>query len=353
MSGVQCCNPNQPSIRAVLGNNGLFAINSGALLMFRLNDSIGMPINPDNLTLSIQDFNGITIQIKDQYGSIVGTQVTAQKIADGFFQYDWFIDPSLSIGKYTATWKYDLENSTYTIQQVVTVVQTANISACDQRLDDMVTSLKRLLCCALSVPRYNQQAKPSADCKTFYFTKQNWNTNPGQTRIYRNGHTIVTDGLTVDYSLGKVVFDYPISTSDWISADYSFSWFQDDALKDFVAGAVSLFNSAPPFSKYTVCNVPDYLSRGIIYKASTDAIRQLIMCLQFPQPAQLFGGPERAQQIASTLQTLKKNYEGDWRLMYEQKKFGPWPKSKWLSTPEYSMPGGRSRWFRMMFTSGI
>ena len=46
---------------------------------------------------------------------------------------------------------------------------------------------------------------------------------------------------------------------------------------------------------------------------------------------------------------MKKNYEGDWEKLVEQKKLGPYPSSKLIVTPEYTLPGGRSRWFRYLF----
>ena len=43
--------------------------------------------------------------------------------------------------------------------------------------------------------------------------------------------------------------------------------------------------------------------------------------------------------------------EEDLNKMYEQKKFGPYVGlTRMVVVPEYTLPGGRSRWFRYMFT---
>jgi len=71
--------------------------------------------------------------------------------------------------------------------------------------------------------------------------------------------------------------------------------------------------------------------------------------LQFQQPAQIFGGPEQAKQAFANFETLKQNYSSDWEKLLEQKKFGPYPTTRMVVTPEYTLPGGRSRWFRYLF----
>ena len=73
------------------------------------------------------------------------------------------------------------------------------------------------------------------------------------------------------------------------------------------------------------------------------------MCLQFQQPQEVFGGPDAARQAFQNLETLKKNYEGDFNLLLEQKKYGSYVGlTKTVVTPEYTLPGGRSRWFRYL-----
>ena len=73
------------------------------------------------------------------------------------------------------------------------------------------------------------------------------------------------------------------------------------------------------------------------------------MCLNFQEPALVFGGTDKAQQAFSNFESLKQNYEKDWDKMVDNKKFGPYPSGFNVSTPEYTLPGGRSRWFRYLF----
>ena len=109
------------------------------------------------------------------------------------------------------------------------------------------------------------------------------------------------------------------------------------------------FNSFPPVQYYTLENVPAIHMPTILYGAAKDALRQMMMCLQFQEPQQVFGGAEQAQQVFGNIETLKQNYEKDWDRLTEVKKYGRYPRSAVLVVPEYTLPGGRSRWFRYLF----
>lgn len=354
MSGTHCCNPQTPSVRAVLDNGGVFSAGYAVSLTLSISDSNGNAANANNVNLIIRDSNGAQVTFMDSQGGILsGDDLNPEQVTKGFYFYQWFIPADVMPGIYTVVWTYSLDEVIYTeLSEVVVSSDGVKTDIYSDRMRIMRKSLRHLLCCATKVPIYGEQAKPSSDCKTFYFTRNNWNQSPSQTRIYRNGHTIINSGLTIDYTKGKIILDEELSQAEWISADYQFDWFTDDQLTDYIIGAIQMYNHTTPFSEWSYVNVPDPAIRGILYKAAADAIRELMMCLMFPEPAQLFGGEERASQISSQLETLKKNYEEDWKWVFEQKKLGPYPKIQMMVVPNYSMPGGRSRWFRYLFSGG-
>jgi hypothetical protein len=141
---------------------------------------------------------------------------------------------------------------------------------------------------------------------------------------------------------------------DVIAADYTFRWFSDEQLDQFLDNGINMLNSFPPFRP--AFNFTTLLTGGtqflpaVLYGAAVDAMRSLMMCLQFQQPAQFFGGLERAREIFGNLETLKQNYTKTWETLLGQKKFGPYPQTRLVVTPEFTLPGGRSRWFRMLFS---
>ena len=354
MSGTHCCDPQTPSVRAVLENNGVFSAGYAVSLTLSVSDSSGNAASAGNVTVILRDSDGTQVDfLSSQGGALTGDDLKPEQVTKGFYFYQWFIPSDVTPGTYTVVWTYDLDDVTYT--ELAEVVVSSDGVATDiysDRMRVMRKSLRHLLCCATKVPIYGEQAKPSSDCRTFYFTRPNWNQAPSQIRIYRNGHTIVNSGVTVDYTKGRIILDEELSQAEWISADYQFDWFTDDQLTDYIIGAIQMYNHTTPFSEYSYVNLPDGAVRGVLYKAAADAIRELMMCLMFPEPAQLFGGTERASQIASQLETLKKNYEEDWKYIFEQKKLGPYPKIQIMTVPSYTLPGGRSRWFRYLFSGG-
>ena len=70
----------------------------------------------------------------------------------------------------------------------------------------------------------------------------------------------------------------------------------------------------------------------------------------FQEPAKIFGGLDRANEIFAHMNELKKNYEDRLDKMLEQKKNFPYlGLTKTVTVPEFTLPGGRSRWFRYLF----
>jgi len=131
--------------------------------------------------------------------------------------------------------------------------------------------------------------------------------------------------------------------------DYDFRWFSDEELDCFLNNALMSFNSYPPVRSYSLENVPAIHMPAILYGAAKDALRQMMMCLQFQEAQQVFGGPEAAKNAFSNIETLKQNYEKDWDKLTEVKKYGRYPRMSVMLVPEYTLPGGRSRWFRYLF----
>ena len=132
--------------------------------------------------------------------------------------------------------------------------------------------------------------------------------------------------------------------------DYNFRWFSDEQLYQFLANAVNALNTYPPFSPaYNITTLPVIWQDGIVKHAASDALRSMMLCLNFQEPRQVFG-EDQAQAIFSQLDTLKKNYESEWKEAFDRKKLGPYPKTMGIVVPEYTLPGGRSRWFRYLFS---
>lgn len=326
-------------LRVVSSYRGEFKQGTLATLFVKITDFDGNPITAEAISVTIEDPSGDT-----------ASTGTPELVTQGFYAYDWTLDTDQTIGKYTVTWDYTISGSVGHEYQYIIVSEN------DSDYDTQYYSGRRLafrmaledyLACAQAIPVYNEQAKPTRNNQTFEWTFSNWNQTSG-VRIYRN-QNIMTSGIEIDYFNGKVYFDSQLLDQDIVNADYNFRWFTDEQLDNFLNSALQSVNLYPPASSYSMLNVPDRFIPIVLYGAARDALRQLLMCINFQEPAQLFGGDDKAQQKFSQLESLKKNYEDEFIKFLEQKKLGPYPKSTTIVVPEYTLPGGRSRWFRYLF----
>jgi len=327
------------SISSVANYKGKFRQGTLATLLLKITDFNGNPTNAETITIKIYDENGSQVALDE---------TVPERPADGFYVYDWDISLTQTPGKYTVLWVYKVDGIEDTeIQEIVVSEDAEDSLLYSLRLNDFRIALEHHISCAQGIPVYYEQAKASRNRSKFEWTFPRWNQSAG-VRIYRNKKLINT-GLFIDYFNGTVTFDTTLIPEDIINADYNFRWFSDDDLDRFLHNAVQTVNVAPPASAYSLDNVPNMHIPTVLYGATKDALRKLMLCLQFQEPQQVFGGPENSQKAFSNFQALKENYEKDWEYLLEQKKYGPYPSVHTLTTPEFTLPGGRSRWFRALF----
>ena len=312
-------------------------------LHLKINELDGSPVDPYSIICTI---SGTTED--DSAEGIVSSGIPFK--ADlGFYIYTWPIELEEATGTYLVDWKYIVDGVERHEYQSV-VVTDGSLPASyfyTETWKAYRAALEHHIACAQAIPIYYEQAKPSYDRKVYQFSFKNWNSSAGA-RVYRNEILVASD-MAIDYTKGIIEFSDSQMPQDQINIDYNFRWFSDEDLDRFLINALQTVNIFPPHSAYTLQTLPSKYSPIVLYGAAKDALRQLMMCLNFQQPAQVFGGTEEAKQAFSNFETLKQNYNSDWEKLLEQKKFGPYPTSHMVVTPEYTLPGGRSRWFRYLF----
>jgi hypothetical protein len=331
-------------IKSTPDYRGTFVQGNLCTLFLSLTDVHGNPLTAESISLAIT---------KD--GEAVLSDISPDFIRAGFYAFDWTIPSDLSAGSYLVTWTYVAEGFSGTeLQQIVVSASgdTANssIQLYGARLSAFRTALSEMICCAQKIPVYHEQSLPNIDYTTFKFTFPRWNQAYG-TRIFRN-NKLIENEYEINYFKGTVIFDTPMTSYDTIYADYNFRWFSDEQMDRFLENAAMVINYYPPQSGYSILTIPDLYVPLVLYGAAKDALRELLMCLNFQQPQQVFGGSDAAQKAFSNMETLKKNYEEEFTRLLEQKKYGKYPRTKGIVTPEFTLPGGRSRWFRYMFGGG-
>jgi hypothetical protein len=329
------------TIRAVADYKGFFIQGTTATMMLKITDFDGNAVDAEE----------IEAKIRDNSGNLIDT-FTPEHVVQGFYVFDWEIPLTQTAGEYIVTWSYTIEGVTRVeLQEIIVAVDATDTSIYSGNPLYLRFALESYLRCPQSIPVYFEQAKSSVDNKTFRFTFPRWNQTTG-VKIFRN-KKLITDNLEVNFFKGEVVFDNPQTDYDLINADYNFKWYSDSDLNQFIVNAINTFNSFPPHSQYNYNSIPTRFIPGVLQKAATDALRQIMLCLQFQEPQQVFGGADAAGKAFSNMETLKKNYEDEWKLVFENKKYGPFVGlTRAVVVPEFTLPGGRSRWFRYLFSGG-
>lgn len=331
----------QHEIRAVTEFRGDFVQGTRASVFCKIFDLNGKAVEPDNITVVINDS--------------VGTEILSgvpEKIEKGFFVFDWLINEDQTIGDYYVLWQYSVDSVVRTEQQSITVVgkgSATHFSPYHPRLIDFRESLSYMIQYPQRIPVYREPAKASKDYKTFEFTFPRWNQSAG-VKLFVNDK-IYTQGMEIDFFNGRITLDNPLTEYDRVDASYSFRWFSDEELDRFLSNALHVYNSYPPVGRKSLYTIEDRAIPSIMYGAAVDALRSLMLSLKFVEPQLVFGGPEAASKAFGDLDTLKKNYEDTWNKLLEQKKYGPYKGlTKIITTPAFHLPGGRSRWFRYLFS---
>lgn len=325
-------------IDAVADYKGSFLKGSYSVVFLKITNFDGIPVNAESITTSI-----ITT---------VGEEVVSGipiRVSDGYYVFEWEIPATQDAGKYFVLWTYTIDSEVK--QETQTIVVSDATEGVGEYADKFIVfraALEKYITCAQSIPVYYEQSKKSRNRQEYEFSFKKWNQSAG-CRVYRNGE-IQNGGYSIDYFKGKIIFDEQLLEQDIVNADYNFRWFSDEELDRFLQSSVQILNNYPPSSNFTLLSVYDKYIPVVLYGAAKDALRHLMMCLMFQEPQQVFGGGEKSERTFQMLDTLKKNYEEDWREILNQKKFGPYPTIRVNVVPEYTLPGGRSRWFRMMFS---
>lgn len=325
-----------------MDSSGYFTPGTLACFFLTFVDLTGQPFDPS-------DLNAVITKVDS--GNILVESDTFGKEEEGIWDFSFNIPNSTTPGRYRLTVTYVVETingpetntfiedfviaekgpSVYSLRQVASRAFLEALIGYIQRIpvfDEIIRLNKARTIGELSFPRWNQTAKVS---------------------LILNGTQIEKD-FTVDYLKGRINFNHALSTYDQATASYNFRWFSDFELDSFIEQGINEVNIYPPQSVYTINDLPDRWMIVSIYAAVVNVYRRWLSDILFLEPAKIFGSLQRAKDISSQIDTLKKNYEEDKKTLLEQKKFGPYlGLTRTITTPEFTLPGGRSRWFRYLF----
>ena len=113
--------------------------------------------------------------------------------------------------------------------------------------------------------------------------------------------------------------------------------------------ALQAINAQPGTSKYTsVTQAPFYYDAALITGATYYLLRSLTVQLKNREFKLLMADPEN-NDIFNQFKEDARMYKEDFDKFLEKIPLAKYPTSKTIVTPEYMLPGGRSRFFRALF----
>lgn len=304
----------------------------------------GMPIDVPDAQVALYGLGG----------SVILPPTNMINLLTGFYYLNYVVPNSLPIGVYTVRYTGTVLGipTAATAQMQVLLAGTPPGFVMTQPVIDLIAALGTYLDCALHIPVYNELARRNKDFTQYQLRWPRWNlTNP---EIRMNGDIIDT-GFAIDYDIGRITFDTPRHETDKITGTYNFRFFSQIDMIRFLSDALSQINLEPPATDVTLSSeLPQRFVGVLMMGAAKNAIMKMLMCLQFQDPSTIFGPPDRAKDAFSNLSALKENYEKQFTADKKTVKTkGPYPRMAIVSTPEYTLPGGRSRWFRYLFSSNV
>lgn len=332
--------PDDPQVTT----KGSFLAGTTAIFFFSFTDINGDLFDPSDIDVTILDTSGATVETID----------AADRLEKGQYAVAWEIPDDQDPGLYTIRVDYVIEQPSGAVNAFIVesfVVGESEVAVLDPTTLALRGFVESLIGYTQRIPVFHEIGRLNSTRTEAVLSFGRWN-QPAGVRVFLNGE-LKTAGFDVNYLKGEILFDNALATIDEVQVSYNFRWFEDAEIDAFIVNAIQYFNQYPPHSVYVIPTLPVRYGVTVAHQAAVFALRRLIMDLHFQEPAKVFGGMERADKLISSLDTLKNNMEKDLNSLYEQKKYGPYlGLTKTVTVPEFTLPGGRSRWFRYLFKGG-
>ena len=217
---------------------------------------------------------------------------------------------------------------------------------------DYYDALSYLLKDIMELSSDYEQARMNHDGSEVNFTYKNWALTKDP-RIYKNSILLDPINYSLDKINGKVRFSNPLRHGDpvdVINADYTFGVFSEEELIGFLNQAVATYNVYRPASTFRLTNLPQWGDSTAILGAAFYALQSIGLGF-LNQQARVKWGEAEWKDVLGAADNVKNKYGDEFKALLEEKRFklsGPAS----IIDPSYTLPGGRSRFFRYMYKEG-
>lgn len=310
----------------------------------------GMPVNVPDATIEIF---GPSADVILPATAMSNTVPGVGSLPTGLFYYDYVIPLTMPVNTYTiyiTGTVLGVPTAMSVYLQVLPAGSPTPASASQKAIGLVAALADRYLECAMHVAVNRELGRKNRDGTKVTFSWPYWNLS--NHTIFLNDEQIET-GYTIDLDTAVVTFDIPLHETDRVDASYNFRMYTQNQLLGYISDAIGQINAEPPQDRaYTVDTFPDTFVGILMQGAAANALQKMLWCINFQPTQTIFGGGEFAQNASNNFRALKENFE---KRFTEDKKTlktkGPYPKISAIVQPEYTLPGGRSRWFRYLFST--
>lgn len=195
------------------------------------------------------------------------------------------------------------------------------------------------------------------------FTWQNWLTTV-EPEVFINDLLSDGSGYTVDYTNGKITFASALSTGrnkvdsndatlyepiDRVNTNYRYSCFTIGQMVSFMDMALKEFNANYPMSNYSITSTHTAAKAAMILGGSYYLYNNILSGF-INQQFRVQWGEEEWKDLIDVARTMKENTKEVFKNIIESKKH-VLANPQGIIVPEYTLPGGRSRFFSFVFGS--
>jgi len=283
----------------------------------------------------------------------------AKREAQGIWYVDWFVPFSLPVGSYYDIWTFKWDSNTpveavfeFDVHPAGQVNFWSSPAIVNQISDNVLAMIRDLsndfIYEAQHIPVYWEQAYRTEDVDTVTTAYGNWNRDFKP--LVRKNNRLVTDWV-VDYN-GRIRFNSSLDPEDTVYVTYKFAYFSSEEMLDFLMAGLYAMNGTPPASEtyMGLGGMPFVWVYGVLLYAAMTAFQRLVFGLAWQERAIIYGEtPELQQRAMDNIAKIYADYNETWKEWAKNIKSRKLPGISMIVTPEYTLPGGRSRWFRYMY----
>jgi hypothetical protein len=284
----------------------------------------------------------------------------AEREATGLFYIDWLVPDDLPTGQWLDVWSFKFtidrpereEIFAFDVHPLDAKTEWKGIPKATESTSIMREYVELFNSAAMYDAQHLtvrwEQGQRNFNPKVITFAFGNWNQNPRPE--IRLNNRLLESGWRPDGN-GKIYFDRNLDPEDNVFCRYNMRYFSEEDILNFLNMGLYMMNTVPPVSENyrVVAQAPFTWRAPILAGARQIAMQRLVIGLGFQERRIVFSeDPQIAEQVVAGYRQEYQNAKEEFDKLAKNAKTLRIPGIAQIVQPEFTMPGGRARWFRLM-----